>query len=441
VHGVKVDGVYNGFELTGSNTDLNIVNNDLTGGVGGITNAINGSIAGTGNKVFSNKGYTAAATDLDGTVTATAFVGDGSGLTSLSAGSPAGTYIAGPPALMPFQLNNNGAFGVATDLYWDNTNGRIGFGAAPPQAVFHAAAAVDGEYLRLQKIGGTNAPIFRVSLIDADKVADLEYTGTNPGSFAFTTSGVRRMWIDSGGSVGIGTTTPAQALHISKNQSTPASPPIVIDSYKNAYTMMPGIAFRGAGGTDDAPTRLEAGNYLMLLSGRGYYSDSAGASTGAFTTGSKSSINMFAADTWTTTSNPSYITMSTTPSASTTVTERIRIDSAGNVGIGTTAPTQKLDVKDGLIVTTQTTKPTCSCGSGSCVTTDGDTDESGTMTCSGGSATTAVTLTFNQTHTKAPVCLGIVGPNIAITKASRSATAPVFLLASATNPSIDYICR
>lgn len=42
-----------------------------------------------------------------------------------------------------------------------------------------------------------------------------------------------------------------------------------------------------------------------------------------------------------------------------TITERMRITSAGNIGIGTTAPNQKLEVNGGIRFNTTTAKPTC----------------------------------------------------------------------------------
>src|SRR3990167_5885820 len=58
------------------------------------------------------------------------------------------------------------------------------------------------------------------------------------------------------------------------------------------------------------------------------------------------SIRAFAGGTFSPTSLPSYMTFSTTPASSTTLTERLRIDQNGNVGIGTTSPNYKLEVNN-----------------------------------------------------------------------------------------------
>jgi hypothetical protein len=58
---------------------------------------------------------------------------------------------------------------------------------------------------------------------------------------------------------------------------------------------------------------------------------------------------------------PTYLTFATTETD--TRLERVRITAAGKVGIGTTAPTQQLEVNGGVRLNTASTKPTCDANS------------------------------------------------------------------------------
>lgn len=67
-----------------------------------------------------------------------------------------------------------------------------------------------------------------------------------------------------------------------------------------------------------------------------------------------------ASATWTSTSTPSFFAFETTPAGSTTRTERMRIAADGNVGIGTTAPSHKLEIANGGIrFNNNAVQPTC----------------------------------------------------------------------------------
>jgi len=72
-----------------------------------------------------------------------------------------------------------------------------------------------------------------------------------------------------------------------------------------------------------------------------------------------SAVVSFAEGTYSPTSNPGYLSFQTTSVNATGTTEKVRIASSGNVGIGTSAPVQKLDVNGGIRLNSTGTKPTC----------------------------------------------------------------------------------
>ena len=127
--------------------------------------------------------------------------------------------------------------------------------------------------------GSATAPSFA---FDADPDTGMYRYGTN--AMAFTTAGNGRLFINSSGNVGIGTTSPASILHVE---------------------IPNGAAYIRSRST--------------LNSVQGFF----GASNGGVDIGSESN-NIFR-----------FYTNNA---------ERLRIDSSGNVGIGTSSPTQPLDV-------------------------------------------------------------------------------------------------
>jgi hypothetical protein len=60
---------------------------------------------------------------------------------------------------------------------------------------------------------------------------------------------------------------------------------------------------------------------------------------------------------------PGRIIFGTTSSGNSTPTERMRIDSSGNVGIGTTSPSSKLHVAGDLTLSSATTANSATAGS------------------------------------------------------------------------------
>lgn len=118
----------------------------------------------------------------------------------------------------------------------------------------------------------------------------------------------------------------------------------------------PSFQSKGAGGTLAAPEATPATAVLCSLGGSGHDGTQWVAPNRAF-------ISMRAAENWTPGSQGAYITFETTPIGSAgsagTRLERVRIADSGNVGIGITAPSQKLEVAGGVKLAPSGTKPTC----------------------------------------------------------------------------------
>ena len=139
------------------------------------------------------------------------------------------------------------------------------------------------------------------------------------------------------GNVGIGTPTPLGLLHVSGAGNYVN----YVDSYTGSGNAGTGLVIRQARGTAAAPSATQSGDELTFVNGRGY-----GAS--GFEGGSSAGIGYYAAENFTDTTRAGYMILSTTPSGG-GLTERMRIDQNGNVGIGTTSPLNSLEVYDGVI--------------------------------------------------------------------------------------------
>uniref|UniRef100_A0A831XEN6 Uncharacterized protein n=1 Tax=Geobacter metallireducens TaxID=28232 RepID=A0A831XEN6_GEOME len=148
--------------------------------------------------------------------------------------------------------------------------------------------------------------------------------------------------VTDGGRVGVGVTTPEAGLHI----KAAAYPDNAIRVEGNETSQGGGfLAYNKR--TSGLPLANDRLGFFLFGSFNG--------TTPLHTAG----VETRAEAAWTASSTPTYFSFTTTPTNQTVRYERIRITGAGNVGIGTTTPTQKLEVAGGVRLNTGATKPTC----------------------------------------------------------------------------------
>ena len=146
------------------------------------------------------------------------------------------------------------------------------------------------------------------------------------GSYNFLIGNSSRLFVSTGGNVGIGTTSPAAILEVS-NAVTGIPSNVWTTSFTNF--LGPYYLARRARGTAGAPAAVQNGDGLSGLYGMGYGTTQFGpASTGG--------ITIQAAQNFTDTQQGTAITFSTTAINAATPTTRMTLDASGNLGIGTT---------------------------------------------------------------------------------------------------------
>lgn len=298
----------------------------------------------------------------------------------------------------------------ATDDAWSSNvtqlsilnNGSVGIGTTTPLALFHVAGAsrssshalagsgtvslaapTSGSYtLTFPTSAGSNGQVLTTdgsgslswtstgggvtqggtfaAAAGSAATPSMTFTGNfgsgmwSPGSgtLAISVDGTERMRIKSNGYLGIGTTNPDNLLTVSGSDNWPSIrvenitsssaifPSVDIYNYASSFGGYPLFTGRNSRGSKASPAAVNSGDVLVSL--EGYGRDSAGSY------GWGGSITFEAAQNFTTGAHGTDIVFTNVPNGSTSGVERMKITSSGSVGIGTSAPADKLDVSGGI---------------------------------------------------------------------------------------------
>lgn len=171
---------------------------------------------------------------------------------------------------------------------------------------------------------GTSSQFSQGSVIFAD------------GSGSYAQDNANLFWDDTNNRLGICTATPTKSLEVWGSEiasfNSPSNAGLII-----TQAGANDVVIRGKKALTDltTPTAVTAGTRLLRIQGQGYNGSS-------YANGGE--MHIVAAETFSGSGSGTYIVFQTTLIGAVSTSERMRITDAGNVGINTTTPTNKLEV-------------------------------------------------------------------------------------------------
>jgi hypothetical protein len=325
--------------VSGSNRTVNIRS---AGGLRGVlaTDAVNGEFrigatndSNSGNLVFQTGAALAERMKIDSNGTTT--------LTSAASTSP---FIVKVSTSEVARIDSSGRLGVGTSApseKLDILNGSISVGSSTNTNTTNTLIAGYGYILSGTKYGNTS---IRSTYANSNGSASLEfYVG------ASGTNTAERVRIDSSGRLLVGTSTARSNVLFNATSTTPS---VQIETATNSWnnglsiinnssgTYSATLRLGTTGGNTIGSNTLSSGGEIGKISFHGADGTSLleAARIGAFVDGTPGANDM-----------PGRLVFSTTADGAASPTERLRIDSSGRVGVGTSSPAELLHVSGGNI--------------------------------------------------------------------------------------------
>ena len=225
-------------------------------------------------------------------------------------------------------------------------SGNVGIGVTSPNSPLEVQADSGGTGIRIKARATANSGTLRFFNNASDtQLAKVESSDNSfeIGSLnnvyaAFLTNSSERMRITTGGNVGIGTTSPGKILEAAKAEAN--NQIILTESSDSGDDTALFYARRSRGTSLTSPTATQALNNMGGLAMGGFNGTS-------YAIGAK--VKAITNQNWTTSAQGTNLIFETTSDNSTTVTERMRITSDGNLLVGSTNADVGGSVKGAII--------------------------------------------------------------------------------------------
>ena len=166
---------------------------------------------------------------------------------------------------------------------------------------------------------------------------NFSFTGTHKPLFSITgPTGGTVVGVDSNGNIGIGVPTTSNSTSRLEIVNANTGAVMILKGYAPSGT---GSIYQGsmARGTLSNPLAVQMSDEIASFRGTGF--------NGSSFSGSRGTIDFTADTNWSATANGTALKIRLTPNNSTILTEVLRISNKGLIGIGTSIPTYKIDLR------------------------------------------------------------------------------------------------